>query len=467
MKLVFVSFMLLFRTMYGLEDVVFRNENRNLENVQEKHISSNVVNQTESAVSQSESEIKVDYSDFIIDLSKTISSKLTEILRKKIKSLSNKSSLKDVIYNEKLNSLSRNAKQSSSEVNTKTLDASDSIPYTDLSKRVVKSRQFVFHPYFPTDKDTAPDEKISIHDVLPIKMVKFIKSMVEDAPWEQMFQKMVRMVVDQFVDKIIEKMFSHKEEDGILRSLKDEKTSPWTLLKKSLIPVVRLRRSVGESKSEKEASWDSNSFSQQNRLSKNDEPKAREDSENESWLDSVLDYLFPEGESEEDSEEYTYVERRKRDIENTKPIKQTRMEDIMRTFLKKYMDLSDGIAVPTEVQQMVHDSEPSQEVFESDNQLEVSTPKKLSTDLPLNTAFPERWSKLLRKDPPTSGLSVLLKRTKRNVEGRDAKRLWQDSPRSRPTTLKTRDECSLRKACNAGRLLSRLPSVQDLTLQLK
>lgn len=497
MKIFFVSLMLLFRTMYGLESSAFKYENSNLENIQEKQLSSNAVKQTDSSVNQNDfyqtlnnitapiinnsdtaTKKYVDYSDFMIDLSKTISSKLAEILRKKMKSLLNTSSLKDSIYNEKQNHLSRNSKQSSSKLNMENLgetsekiavSTSDDVPNPDFSKKMVESRQFLFHPYLPDGKETFPDEKISIHDVLPIKMVKFIKSMVEDAPWEQMFMKMVRMVVDQFVDKIIEKMFAHKEEDDHFRSMNDEKSSPWSLLKKSLIPVVRMRRSIAERKSEKEASWDSNSFSQSNRLSKNDDPKVKDASDDESWLDSVLDYLFPEGESEEGPEEYSHVERRKRDIENTKAIKQIRMEDIIHTFFQKYLGLSDGKNTPKEVQQMVRDSDPLQDIFESDNQLEVSNeeePKKLNADLPSNGALSERWSKLLRKDQQT-GSSEILKRTKRSVDGKEVKRLWQESPRSRPSSLKTRDECSLRKACNAGRLLSRLPSVQDLTLQLK
>lgn len=490
--------MLLFRTIYGLESSAFKDENSNLENIQEKQLSSNVVKQTESSVSQkdfyqtlnnitapiinnSDTTTKkyVDYSDFMIDLSKTISSKLAEIFRKKMKSLLNTSSLKDSTYNEKLNHLGRNAKQSNIKLNIENLgensekvvvSTSDAVPNPDLSKKLVESRQFLFHPYLPDGKETFPDEKLSIHDVLPVKMVKFIKSMVEDAPWEQMFMKMVRMVVDQFVDKIIEKMFAHKEEDEHhFRSMNDEKSSPWSLLQKSLIPVVRLQRSIAERKSEKEADWDSSSFSQSNSLSKNDDPKARDDSEDESWLDSVLDYLFPEGESEEGPDEYSHVERRKRDIENTKAIKQIRMEDIMHTFFQKYLALSDEKKPPKEVQQMVHDSDPSPDIFEADNQLEVSNeeePKKSNAVLLSNGALSERWSQLLRKDPQT-GSSEILKRTMRSVDGKEVKRLWQESPRSRPSSLKTRDECSLRKACNAGRLLSRLPSVHDLTLQLK
>ncbi|GIZ01896.1 uncharacterized protein CEXT_732301 [Caerostris extrusa] len=49
----------------------------------------------------------------------------------------------------------------------------------------------------------------------------------------------------------------------------------------------------------------------------------------------------------------------------------------------------------------------------------------------------------------------------------DAERLWQANRRTRPSNPKSRNDCSLRRACNAGRLLSRLPSVQDITLQLK
>ncbi|KAG8190672.1 hypothetical protein JTE90_001281 [Oedothorax gibbosus] len=442
--------------------------------------------------SKSTSEKDIEFSEFVIDLkqtlTKTISSKLTEVLRSKVKDLLNKYLLENDIR--KLNS--QNTEQSNSLLNSETSDRNGKESFSnsrelsekDSSKKVVEARQFVFHPYLPHSKETLPDEKISFHDVLPVKMVKFIKSMVEDAPWEAMFMKMVRMVVDQFVDKIIEQMFAHKDE---LRSLD---ASLWSPLKKALASMVRLRRSIVDSKSRKEMDVDGSSFSQSNQLSKNEEPKSREASENESWLDSVLDYLFPEGEAE-GYEEDPHLQRQKRETDQTMAVKKTRMEDILHTFLMKYIDLSDGKRSPNRVyqtvqdssqvpldpeldrnQQMVQDNKQVPEAPESDNQLVVTTqeePKMSKTDPNTKRALSERWSKLLQQKDMPAGPLEILRRAKRDVK--EEKRLWQEhqasSLKTRTSSLKTRDECSLRKACNAGRLLSRLPSVQDVTLQLK
>ncbi|GIZ01894.1 uncharacterized protein CEXT_732291 [Caerostris extrusa] len=151
----------------------------------------------------------ININNLTIDLSKMIYSKLTNILRKQIHLLfskafppnngssSNSENMKESKSNDSLSDGAFYKLSSDKENNTK--NEASVIP---SQSRTHSARQFVFHPYLPYGKDVAPDEKNIYHDVLPIKMVKFIKSMVEDAPWEQMFMKMVRMVVDQFVTKL-------------------------------------------------------------------------------------------------------------------------------------------------------------------------------------------------------------------------------------------------------------------------
>ncbi|GBM38714.1 hypothetical protein AVEN_263218-1, partial [Araneus ventricosus] len=151
------------------------------------------------------------------DLSKLVYSQLAIALKNRLhQMISNafpKYSIKSNSFEVDSDITSKSSEAHAAYISSSSDKKSEGTPRNNSNEKAPTGRQFVFHPYLPYGKDVAPDEKISIGDVLPVKMVKFFKGMVEDAPWEQMFMKMVRMIVDQFVDKIIEKMFAHKDDD--------------------------------------------------------------------------------------------------------------------------------------------------------------------------------------------------------------------------------------------------------------
>ncbi|GFX20221.1 uncharacterized protein TNCV_1437811 [Trichonephila clavipes] len=412
----------------------------------------------------------------VSDLSKVIYSRLTNILRKRMKVLFSKTFPLNAEKSEPDNS--ENTHFSSEE-----LDKETKASVNNSEERVSSSRQFVFHPYLPYGKDAVPDEKISIHDVLPVKMVKFIKSMVEDAPWEQMFMKMVRMVVDQFVDKIIEKMFAHKDEDDKWRSLDgDSKTATWSLPKNVLTSVVRMRRSAGgKSKSEKEQSWSGSNFQSANRVSKEDESKVKEKPEEESWLDSILEYMFPEDSKADsfDNDEISETEKRKkRDTSESTPSDSDLYSEIIRRFVIRYLRFQSEQLTPETIDAMVKESirRKMSQTIPSNIQVDENTDAVTTPDassLPVDSPsemLSERWLSVLKNVEAETKVPTRVRRSATDdadKEMEEERRLWQASRRTRPSSSKTRDDCSLRRACNAGRLLSRLPSVQDITLQLK
>ncbi|GFQ65801.1 uncharacterized protein TNCT_150151 [Trichonephila clavata] len=419
----------------------------------------------------------VEFDKSVSDLSKAIYSRLANILRKRMKVLFSKT-------------FPLNAEKSESDnlenthVSSEELDKETKAPVNNSEERVSSSRQFVFHPYLPYGKDAVPDEKISIHDVLPVKMVKFIKSMVEDAPWEQMFMKMVRMVVDQFVDKIIEKMFAHKDEDDKWRSLDgDSKTATWSLSKNVVTSVVRMRRSArGKSKSEKEQAWSGSNFQSANRVSKEDESKVKETPEEESWLDSILEYMFPEdskAKSFEDDEISETEKRKKRDTSEPTPSDSHLYSEIVRRFLIRYLRFQSEQLTPETIDSIVKESirrKMLQIISPSNIQVNENTNAETTPDassLPVDSppeVLSERWLSVLKNVEAETKVPTRVKRSATDdadKEMEEERRLWQASRRTRPSNSKTRDDCSLRRACNAGRLLSRLPSVQDITLQLK
>ncbi|GFT84321.1 uncharacterized protein NPIL_150141 [Nephila pilipes] len=435
-----------------------------------------------------------DFDRSISNLSQVVYSKLTNILRNRMKELFSKTFPLNREKSGSDNSEDTHASSESTEAHSsdvsdvsEELDKETKALVNNSDERVPSGRQFVFHPYLPYSKDALPDEKISIHDVIPVKMVKFIKSMVEDAPWEQMFMKMVRMVVDQFVDKIIEKMFAHKDEDDKWRSLEDDpKTAAWSLPQTVLTSVVRMRRSSGgKLKSEKEEAWSDSNFSSANRVSKEDRSKVKESPEEESWLDSILDYMFPE-DSKADSfgdDDSETEQREKRDTTETTPSESRSRSEIIHGFLIRLINFQSEKLTPETVDAVVKESirrktlqimSPSDiEDNDYDDDESILDASSLPMDNP-SELLSERWLSVLKSEghPSIVDSTENATRVKRSAtddtdEENIEKRLWQANRRTRPSNSKARDDCSLRRACNAGRLLSRLPSVQDITLQLK
>ncbi|KAF8792374.1 hypothetical protein HNY73_003977 [Argiope bruennichi] len=245
-------------------------------------------------------------------------------------------------------------------------------------------------------------------------------------------------IVDQFVDKIIEKMFAHKEDHDEWRSTDGGSAKPtWSLAKNVLTYVVRSRRSSeGKAKSDHVQDWIEKDPPSANRVSKEDRAKTKEPTEQESWLDSILDYLFPDDPKAGDSEK---DERKRRDTD--KPLQDTydQVSGIMRSFLGRYLKF----------------------------QPEQLAPESINGNIVSDTALEDKVTESLNAPEKSS---VRTKRSTADDTDKDKEeeeRLWQANRRTRPSHRKTREECSLRPACNAGMLLSRLPSVQDITMQLK
>ncbi|KFM74888.1 hypothetical protein X975_01350, partial [Stegodyphus mimosarum] len=336
------------------------------------------------------------------------------------------------------------------------------------SKRnlVATSRQFLFHPFLPYGKDLMPDEKISIHDILPVRMVKFVKSMVEEAPWEQMFMKMVRMVVDQFVDKIIEKMFAHKDDDHDKWRSSDVLLAPTWVLPTFATPVVRLRRSA-DTKPKEHPARDLilSTLSSTNELEllkylseeKGGVPEAR------TWLDEILDYIFPDSKTDSDKMSKRDVTRPNNTIENE--------------FLKRLL----SFLAPSSEESVASTSDSSNSGIAKNNNMRYSMLKEkgssdvesMNENTETNNVFTRKAAEIaeeLLQDYIQSKIQQHTLRSKRSLDQRSndrlEKRLWQATLRQRPQNSK-RDNCSLRRACNAGRLLSRLPSVEEITLQLR
>lgn len=369
-------------------------------------------------------------------------------------------------------------KIASEEVSSKKLEIfydSDDSEENKISEEVNRSkyatgRQFVFHPYLPYvspyGKNTNPDEKISFDDILPVKMVKFIKSMVEEAPWEQMFMKMVRMIVDQFVDKIIEKMFADKDHDDHFKKRSFEVVlNPTFVLPTFQTPVIRLKRSVAsETSNDQDDDWLSFLPPKRDEQDLSDEDK-KSTEEKKSWLDLFLDYMFPNSKSDME-EENPFDRLKKRDTTNTHFLKNL-VTFFLNTFEKssgilsdakdvlRYKMLKEFLPYLYQKKYMNNDFDSS---FNSVDRMRM-THRKSSDNI------------IKRKDA-SENLSSTLRRSKRSTRDHfrkdDEDRLWQaHSRRQRPPNHRSHDECSLRKACNAGRLLSRIPSVQEITLQLR
>lgn len=330
-------------------------------------------------------------------------------------------------------------------------------------------RQFLFHPYLPYGKDVSPDEKISFHDILPVKMVKFIKSMVEEAPWEQMFMKMVRMIVDQFVDKIIEKMFADKDHHSLKRSF-DVFLSPTWTFPTFQTPILRLKRSINTKKiSDQEESLFT--MPPPKKLSQDSIMKGKKSPEERmSWLDHFLDFVFPNSKSNMSDDFDTSDRLKKRDTSNIQLFKSL-VAFFLNTFEKSSGFLTDAKDIlrykmlkeflPYLYQKRYANTDTSG----SSNSLDMM---KMS-----HRKFSDKY---IKRNDILNDISDRSERHKRSARSYSSKeededddyRLWQSSSRKmKPIHQKHRDECSLRKACNAGRLLSRLPSVHDVTLQLR
>ncbi|XP_055939893.1 uncharacterized protein LOC129969371 [Argiope bruennichi] len=420
----------------------------------------------------------VDFKSIKADLSKLIAAKLANAFKKQLQFMFAKTFPK---YSIKSNSSKFDSDMTSESNDTHSMNVpnssasiSDEISSSVSKPEIPTARQFVFHPYLPYGKDVVPDEKISIEDVLPVKMVKFFKSMVEDAPWEQMFMKMVRMIVDQFVDKIIEKMFAHKEDHDEWRSTDGGSAKPtWSLAKNVLTYVVRSRRSTeGKAKSDHVQDWIEKDPPSANRVSKEDRAKTKEPTEEESWLDSVLDYLFPDDPKAGDSEK---DERKRRDTD--KPLQDTydQVSGIMRSFLGRYLKFQPEQLAPESINGVLKESIRHKmfDIFSQDNsklensKLSIGANSSMSKNIVSDTALEDKVTESLNAPEKSS---VRTKRSTADDTDKDKEeeeRLWQANRRTRPSHRKTREDCSLRRACNAGRLLSRLPSVQDITMQLK
>ncbi|XP_015929859.1 uncharacterized protein [Parasteatoda tepidariorum] len=308
------------------------------------------------------------------------------------------------------------------------------------------ARQFV--PYLQKEVD----EKLSVHDVLPVKMVKFIKSMVEDAPWEAMFMKMVRMVVDQFVDKIIEKMFAGKDEEDKWRSADGSfEFNPSEL--PILTSVERMRRSADFSK----VSKDGNGLPSMNQLK-----KEAGELENDNWLDLFLEYVFPGGEEKVDeraNHKLALKSRHKRDGEHFE--EKENGIDLSSLLDKDLFDGMQNFVLTVKVRQALKDFIKYRILKRVLRPLrEINDPNYLLSSHRNKPSF-------LRGQKYQANFI----RRKRSINGNQkpstkdhSERLWHHGVRS---SHFKRDDCSLRRACNAGRLLSRLPSVEDITLQLK
>lgn len=371
-------------------------------------------------------------------------------------------------------------KNSSEEVSSKILEMlydSDDSEENKISEEVNRSkyatgRQFVFHPYLPYvspyGKHTNPDEKISFDDILPVKMVKFIKSMVEEAPWEQMFMKMVRMIVDQFVDKIIEKMFADKDQDKdhFKKRSFEVVLSPTFVLPTFKTPVIRLKRSVASETSNDQDDDIFNFLPPKRDEQDLDGEEEKNADEKKSWLDHLLDYLFPNSKSEME-EENPFDRLKKRDTTNTHFFK-TLLTFFLSTFEKSSGILSDAKDVLR--YKMLKEFLPY-----------LYQKKYMNNDFDSFSNSVDRMRMTHRKSPDnvikrkdaSENLPSTPRRSKRSTRDDfrkdDEERLWQaHSRRQRPPNHhRSHDQCSLRKACNAGRLLSRIPSVQEITLQLR
>ncbi|CAL1262288.1 unnamed protein product [Larinioides sclopetarius] len=414
------------------------------------------------------------------DVSKLVYSKLAIALKTRLHHMIAKAFSKHIMKSNSFevdsNTTSEPSSNTTSEVHAAYISnsskkKSEAIPRSHSNEKSPTGRQFVFHPYLPYGKDVAPDEKISIGDVLPVKMVKFFKGMVEEAPWEQMFMKMVRMIVDQFVDKIIEKMFAHKDDDHDEWRSSDggSAKSDWSLPKNVLTYLVRSRRSTeGKAKSERVQDWVEKDLSTANRVSKEDRSKPKEATQEESWIDSILDYLFPDDPKAADGSEKD--QRNRRDVNQPLQEGSKQISGIMRSFLARYLKFQTEQLSPESVNAIVKDSirHKTSEVISQVNE-DSEVPVGASSSEPKNTDTsldPKLTDSVYAQSTPPL-------RTRRSTsddteKDKEEDRLWQaGSRRTRPSNRKSREDCSLRRACNAGRLLSRLPSVQDITMQLK
>ncbi|XP_054719225.1 uncharacterized protein LOC129228568 [Uloborus diversus] len=337
------------------------------------------------------------------------------------------------------------------------------------------SRQFVFHPYLPHEKDIPPDEKISFHDILPVKMVKFVKQMVEEAPWEQMFMKMVRMIVDQFVDKIIEKMFAHKEDEHDKWRSMDVVLTPTWILPTYATPVVRLRRAVAEHSKEGLQGELSSPLPRMKII--NEIIKKKKSIEEHSWLDQFLDYVFPDTKSSPADEKANYrIEKRETAVASRNKI----LRKIILFFVETYEKFAE-FPFNSNPDDKFQDSvryrvlkEVLPALFETKHQTDDDN-FDMRNSIFLSSGTDSLPANLARRDLNKESLKIASEnshRRKRSLGIRsnrmeDEERLWQASRRSKPPSHNRRDECSLRQACNAGRLLSRLPSIHEITLQLR
>lgn len=339
--------------------------------------------------------------------------------------------------------------------------------------KYASGRQFVFHPYLPYGKniygkDTTPDEKIIFDDILPVKMVKFIKSMVEEAPWEQMFMKMVRMIVDQFVDKIIEKMFEDKKHDIFKKRSVEVLLSPTFLLPTLKTPVIRLRRAVGTKQISPDQDEDMFNFFKPTKTEQDTATEGKKSpEERKSWLDHFLDFVFPNSKSDaddDDGEEQIY-RRRKRDTANPRFLKK-----FLKFFINSFEKSSGFLSDAKDVLRYKMLKEFLPYLFQKRNKpTDSGAASNYENVMKMSH---RKFSKILRRNDVENDVSNMSPRSKRSTAdhfGKDGEnRLWQaHSRRHRPQNQRSHDECSLRKACNAGRLLSRLPSVQEITLQLR
>ncbi|GBO16915.1 hypothetical protein AVEN_37524-1, partial [Araneus ventricosus] len=412
------------------------------------------------------------------DLSKLVYSQLAIALKNRLHQMISKAfpkySIKSNSFEVDSDIISESIEANAAYIPSSSDKKSEGTPRSDSNEKALTGRQFVFHPYLPYGKDVAPDEKISIGDVLPVKMVKFFKGMVEDAPWEQMFMKMVRMIVDQFVDKIIEKMFAHKDDDHDEWRSSDggRAKSSWSLPRNVLTYVVRSRRSTeGKAKSEHAQDWVEKDLPSANRVSKEDRSKTKEPTEEESWLDSILDYLFPDDPKAADGSEED--RRKRRDADQPLEDSNNQISGIMRSFLARYLKFHSEQLSPESVNAIVKDSirREISEIISQDNSNHENSKLSIgaSASMSKNTASDTLLGPKLADSADAPAESSL--RTKRSTaddadRDEEEERLWQANRRTRPSNRKSREDCSLRRACNAGRLLSRLPSVQDITMQL-
>lgn len=366
------------------------------------------------------------------------------------------------------------AEDSSKELILKSMETvydSEDSEENKISEKIHRSkyatgRQFVFHPYLPYGKDTAPDEKLSFDDILPVKMVKFIKSMVEEAPWEQMFMKMVRMIVDQFVDKIIEKMFADKKHDDAFKKRSfDVLLKPTFVLPAFEKSVIRMKRSVATKISSNEED-DMFGFSPPHKKEQDTTVVGKKSaSERKSWLDHFLDFAFPNSKSDMSDDDFDRL--KKRDTTNTHFLK-----TLVNFFLSSFEKSSGFIADAKDVLRYKMLKEFLPYLYQkryADNNFPVSSSNFVDA---MKMSHRKLSDHPIKRNDITDNLSDPSPRRKRSTGDHSWKeeedRLWQAHlRRHRPSNHRSHDECSLRNACNAGRLLSSFPSVQEITLQLR